>query len=411
MRPAPTPRTLAPTLALAALATTRAASGSPQDLFAYGPRPFAMGGTGAAFVTDVSSVHANPAGLSGLRERTFTLGLAGAAFALEQGGQHFAADSLAGTIIGVGLPLPFGGALRDRIGVGVGFFTPTNIIVRGRILRPETPQFVLLPDRVQSVTLQFGMGVRLPAGFSVGVGVMALAGLTGTVLVTTDATGRAGSAIDTQLTATYAPVAGVRFQRGRWRAAAVYRGALEASFGVSITATGLGVEIPTLDISGVAQYDPAQVHLEGAWETTLWTLSLGLTGKAWGAWEGPARATTPNSPAPPSPDLRHTLVPRVGVERRWTWDDGSALALRGGAFFEPSPAPLATPARQYLDNHRLAVSAGLSMSVTAAGTRYTAELFAQVHHLFSRTAPSTTGAPTSYGGNAALVGTTATVSF
>lgn len=386
------------------------AEASPQDLFGYGARPVSMGGTGAAFADDFSAVHANPAGLSRLRARSLTLGYVGTAFWLDVADRHFPGDTGSATIIGLGLPIPFGGALRDRVGLGLGFFTPTNVIVRGRITRAETPQFVILPDRVQTVALQIGLGVALPAGFRVGVGVMAMAGLTGTVLVAADASGRSSSRIDDQLVATYAPVLGVQWERGDWRFGATYRGALVANFLVSIEARDLGINLPIFNISGVAQYDPAQVQFEAAWQHRGWTTALGFTGKQWSSYPGPASATTDNSPAPPPPEFSDTVVARLGVERRWSWIDGTHVALRGGYFYEPTPAPAATASRAYLDNDRHVFAAGLSIGATAAGTRYTVDLFSQTHWLAPREASAATGV-VSHGGALLHIGTSATVTF
>ena len=51
--------------------------------------------------------------------------------------------------------VPFGGVLKDRIALGLGFFTPFDLVVRGRILYPERLQFPLA-DRTQSVAVQAG---------------------------------------------------------------------------------------------------------------------------------------------------------------------------------------------------------------------------------------------------------------
>ncbi len=402
----------APALALTAAVTfaSTAADASPQDLFGYGARLVAMAGTGASFADDYAAVHANPAGLSRLRERSLMLGYAGTGFWLDYNGGHFAADTGSATVIGVGLPIPFGGALRNRVAIGLGFFTPTNVVVRGRIIRPETPQFILLPDRVQTVALQIGLGVSLPWGFRIGGGVMAMAGLTGTVLVAADASGRASSRIDTQLVATYAPVVGAQWERGAWRVGATYRGELIARFLVSIEARDLGINLPIFNISGVAQYDPAQLQVEAAWQRAGWTVALGVTAKRWSDYPGPAAATTENSPAPPAPEFSDTLVPRAGVERRWSWADGTHVAVRGGYFYEPTPAPAATTARAFLDNDRHVFAAGLSVGATAAGTRYTVDVFSQTHWLAPRDAVTARGSA-SHGGALLHLGATATVTF
>lgn len=396
--------------ALALSLSSSLAAASPQDLFGFGPRLVSLGGTGAAFADDFSAVHANPAGLSRLRQRSLTLGYVGTAFWLDLDGRHFAADTGSATMIGVGLPIPFGGVLRDRVALGLGFFTPTNVIVRGRITRATTPQFVILPDRVQTVALQIGLGVSLPAGFRLGAGVMAMAGLTGTVLVAADASGRSSSRIDDQLVATYAPVLGAQWERGDWRVGATYRGSLVATFLVTIEARDLGISLPVFNISGVAQYDPAQLQVEAAWQHRGWTAALGVTGKRWSAYPGPSSATTDNSPVPPAAEFSDTLVPRLGVEHRWTWDDGTHVALRGGYFYEPSPAPAATAARAYLDNDRHVFAAGLSVGATAAGTRYTVDVFSQTHWLAPRDAATAT-ATVSHGGALLHIGASASVTF
>lgn len=394
-----------------ALLLCATAHASPQDLFGYGPRSLSLAGLGQTVNEDYTAVYSNPASLSAMRRREVALGFVGTAFYLQRDGAHFPADRGAATTIGLGLPVPFGGALRNRVAVGLGFFTPTEIIVRGRVLQPETPQFVNLPDRVQSIALQLGLGVDLGRGIRVGVGFMAMAGLSGAVLVTTDATGRAGSRIDTQLVATYAPIVGARWDFGAWRFGAVFRGELLARFRVTIDAPDLGVPIPTLDIAGVAQFDPAQIALEAAYTRGGFTFLAGLTGKRWSAYPGPNSATTPASPAPPAPAFSDTVVPRVGVTWHRAYDDGTTMTLRGGAFYEPSPAPPPTAARQFLDNDRLALTAGIGLTAQAARSVLSAEVFFQGHQLLPREGPDAMGNTVSFGGRVLVAGVTLGASF
>ncbi len=398
-----------PALCLLAYAST--ADASPQDLFGYGARAVAMAGTGTAYADDYGAVYANPAALSRARDRSLTLGYAGTGFGLSLDDRYFAAAPGRATVIGLSFPLPFGGVLRNRVGLGLGFFTPTDVIVRGRILRGETPQFVVLPDRVQSVALQAGVGVDVGYGVRVGAGFMALAALTGSVLVTNDASGRSTSRIDDQLIASYAPVVGASWERGAWRVGATFRGELVARFGVTISAPELGIPVPPLNIAGVAQYDPAQLQVEGAWQRNGFTVALAVTGKRWSAYPGPSEATTATSQAPPAPEFTDTLVPRVAVEHRWTFDGGPQLVARGGYFYEPSPAPAATPTRQYLDADRHAFTFGVGLSTGGAGSRFSFDAFGQVHALAAREGASVTGAPMRYGGSLWHLGVTASVTF
>jgi long-chain fatty acid transport protein len=389
-----------------------AAHATPQDLFGFGPRASAMGGTGAAFLDDYAAVYANPAALSRIRGGHLVLGYAGAAFGLRYDGGPVSADVGSATVLGVGVELPFGGILAHRVGFGLGLFNPTELVVRARIQRPEQPQFLLLPDRVQSVAIQVGLGVDLGHGLRLGVGASALAGLSGAVIITTDGGGRSSSSIDNQLTANWSPIVGVSWERGPWRVALTYRGVLVATFGVTIDARSIGVPLPILNISGVAQYNPHQLHLEGAWTRGPWVVALGVTAKHWSAFERVSDATSEGlSPLPPATGFRDTVVVRAGVERRWDLTPRTGVSVRGGLFYEPTPAPARTPERAYLDNDRLAVTAGLAMHALVGDTRFCAEIYGQFHGLVPRTGLAENGREVSYGGTLGVAGLNAMVSF
>jgi len=399
------------TLVTALVLLPAAASASPQDLFGYGPRSVAMGATGVSYVDDFSAAYANPAGASRARGRSITFGYAATGFDLAQDGAYFPADPGSATTIGLSVALPFGGFLRDRVGLAIGFFTPTNVIVRGRIVRPTTPQFTVLPDRVQSVALQIGLGLDLGYGLRVGGGFTALAALRGDVLVTNDAAGRSTTRIDNQLIASYAPIVGASWQRGAWRVGATYRGEIVARFTVLISAPELGIPIPTLNVAGVAQYDPAQLQVEASWQRWGWTVAVGVTAKQWSAYPGPTEATTPTSAPPPAPEFGDTLVPRVGVERRWSLPSEADVSVRAGYFFEPTPAPRAVPTRQLYDNDRHAITLGLGAGITGAGSRFGLDAWAQVHILPPRNGLNAAGDPTSHRGSLWHLGVSASVTF
>ena len=180
-------------LACAGLAIAREADASPEDLFGYGPRSPAMGGTGVAFSDSFEAAYTNPALLAGLREKRLTFGVIGASFDLHADGAgepgKVSYEQAKGVAIGVDLPIPFGGFLNDRIGEGAAFYTPTDALVRGRILYPETPEFPLLADRTQSLMVRIGVGIDIGYGIRVGAGFAALANIVGDVVVSTGATG------------------------------------------------------------------------------------------------------------------------------------------------------------------------------------------------------------------------------
>ena len=257
-------------LGAVAMLASRPAAASPEDLFGYGSRTSAMGATGVAHAQGHETAWHNPALASTIRENKLTLGYGGAVFALDAVGPglpgRVSTPPARGLFIGADIPIPFGGKLRDRVGIALAFYTPSDVIVRGRVLYPETTQYPLLGDRSQSLTVRGGLGADIGWGIKVGVGFAALAEIVGTVVAATDVTGRVGTRVEDQLVATYAPVLGVTWDvpgSSKLRVGVAYRGALSARFNVVVDGTKLSsIAIPLLNISGLAQYDPAQGAIE-----------------------------------------------------------------------------------------------------------------------------------------------------
>jgi long-chain fatty acid transport protein len=406
------PATLA-CLVVALLA--RAAAASPAEQFGFGPREQAMGATGAASGGGFGATFTNPALLSLGRRRQVSFGWQAARFDLRAEGPNAPGalheEGLAGSFVGAVLPVPFGGALRDRIALGIGAFTPSELIVRARVPYPEAPQFPVLADRAQCLSLSLGAGADLGAGWRVGAGAQALAALVGTVIVRTEATGRTGTVVDDQLVATYAPILGVAKELGRgWSAGITFRGELDAEFDVAVRVQDLGsLTLPELHIAGVAQYDPLQVALEVAREAGPLVVTGGVTFKRWSAFDGWARPTV-SCPAE-KPDcaalgtapagFHDTPVPRLGVAWRLLERARASGELRAGAFFEPSPAPEQTRESNTWDSDRLAVTLGWGSRLGGLDDPFRLDVYWQHHVLFERTHtkdadvdPSNAGAPT-----------------
>lgn len=427
----PRPRHAVAALAVAAgVAAAVPAQASPEDVFGFGPRSIALGATGAASGQGFETVYSNPALLSLSRERELTLGLLGAAFDLRAGGE-IPYDALKGSMIGAVLPIPFGGVLRDRITLGLGFFTPFDLVVRGRILYPETPQFPIA-DRTQSVAVQAGIGIDIGHGLRLGGGFAALAALSGNVLVATDASGRIGTVVEDTLVASYGPILGASYDIGsKYRVGLTFRGELQGRFNVVINVRDLGqIVVPPLNISGIAQYDPWQIAAEAARVDGPWRVALGATFKHWSAYPGPPEATvrcptvdpmtgepiTESCAAlvPLDPDYSDTVVPRVGVERAFAPADGVSMLVRGGYFFEPSPAPEQTREANGYDSHRSVFTLGYGLELDHPLPPIRLDLFAQVHVLHLRThqkdadvAPTNAGSPRVDSRGIILVGGTA----
>ena len=406
---------------------------SPQDVFGYGARATAMGATGAADAQGADATWGNVALLSLSKQRELTLGFEGAYLSLYARGNGLPGtmhpEPMRGTLIAGVLPIPFGGVLRDRVAFGFGFFTPSNVVVRGRVLYPETPQFSLLGDRMQSVTVQAGLGLDLGYGFRVGVGFSALAAIAGSVIVATDTSGNVGTKVDDQLVASYAKSFGASYDIGEsYRVGVAYRSSLEARFSVTIEVHDLGtLVVPPFNIAGLAQYDPAQVAFEVARVRGPVRAAVGVTYKKWSSYPGGPEATVLCPPehadckalVPAPPGYHDILVPRVGAEIDLDQGRGYALRLRAGYFFEPSPVPEQTGIGNGFDNarHVLTAGYGIELSEPIAPLRFDA--FGQFHQLVPRTHtkdasidPASAGYPKAEtGGHVIMVGLAMGVRF
>lgn len=398
-----------------ACAVARPAHASPEDVFGFGPRTMAMGGAGAALGRGFEAVWGNPALLSAERQRELNLGFLGSVFDL-RAPDRIDYHPTAGSFIGAVLPVPFGGVLKDRVTVGLGYFTPFDVIVRGRILYPERPQF-LLADRTASVAVQVALGVDVGYGFRVGAGFAALAALTGSVLVATDASGRIGTTVDDTLVAAYGPLVGVSYERKGYRAGLTFRGELSGRFNVVIDVRDLGqIVVPPLNISGLAQYDPMQFALEVARIKGPWHVVAGVTMKRWSAYPGPIEATVrcpdidPDTGEPatepcgalvPAPvNYSNTVVPRIGVERVLEPARTVSMTLRAGYFLEMSPAPEQTKEANLYDNTRSVFGLGYGIELKPPMPRLRFDVATQVQVLHPQThtkeagvSPDNPGAP------------------
>ncbi len=392
-------RWTASAVAVTALLASARLEASPADLFGVGARSQALAGAGAADAEGYEATYGNPALLARERRRRLNLGWQVATFRLRADGPAapgaLSTEALRGTQLGAVLPLPFGGALEERLTLGLAVFTPRDLIVRARLLYPERLQYPVLADRAQSLSFALGLGAALGGGLRVGVGAQVLAELVGTAVVRTDSSGRVGTVVDDQLIATWAPLAGISYQPLRGLDLGLtWRGELSASFDVVVSVFDLGaLVIPDLNIAGVAQYDPMQVEFGAAYSTGPWRWLGGLSYKRWSQFPGWQSATVRCPPRlpdcaalrPVAVDFTDTVVPRLAVELSLPLTHQSVGRVRAGWFFEPSPVPEQRGLSNVLDADRHVLTLGYGVRLLDPLPPLEVETFYQHHFLVGRT--------------------------
>jgi long-chain fatty acid transport protein len=371
---------LAVALAAGGLSSTRARSSEP-EMFGMGARSAAMAGTGVADAEGYDAAYTNPAGVVGPTRRRLTIGWVYGGYRLRLDSANHPVDATQGLVLGAALPIPFGGVLRDRVALGLGFYFPFGLVNRARAPFPDTPRLVLLDSHTQVISVLAAGAARLHERVSLGVGVLALAGLVGTIAIAPDASGRIVTASEEQLIASYAPIVGVRVRAVSWaRIGMVLRGESKSTYDLAVKnqlGGAIPIELPTLRVAGTAQFDPMQIAAEAALEPLRWlTLDVGVTWKHWSAFELPTQNATAGAPRQPPPGFHDTAVPRVAGEATMRWTHWRVHG-RAGYFFEWSPAAGAV----LLDADRHVLTAGAGIDWVGHATALQLDLFGQWHHL------------------------------
>jgi long-subunit fatty acid transport protein len=349
-------------LLLVLLAATAHASGP--DLYGLSPRSGALAGAGVADGDGWDQVYTNPAGLADAHRRTLTLGYTGARDRLFLDGQTHGVAGSNAILLGVVLPIPFGGVLKDRVTLGLGFYLPTAFVTRASAPYPDVPRLPLLDARAQVVSVMVAGGFHLHDRVDVGVGVLALAALVGNITVTEDAAGNSSTTSNQELVTKLSPVVGVRVRATPWlRLGLVYRGQSSAQYDVKIVASlgkSIPIAIPTLDIAGTAQFDPHQLHAEAAFAVRWATIMVGLGWKHWSDFPLPAKNPTTGTPPQAQPGFHDTVVPRLAVEAKKALPYGLKVVGRLGYAYEESPQAAHTQSVYVdADRHILGAGAGL----------------------------------------------------
>lgn len=348
-----------------------------------GPRSSALAGTGAADADGYDAVYENPAGLVEPTRRRLTLGFVAARYQVDMDGSRRDVESTNGAILGADIPLPFGGVLKDRIALGLGFYLPTTVLNRASAPFPDQPRLALLDERTQVVSAMAALSVRLHERVSVGAGVLVLATLIGQIKIQPDNGGRITTLAEEQIVVNYAPIIGVRVRVSpSLRLGAVFRGESKAQYDIAINSSlgsAIPLQLPVLHIAGVAQYDPMQGALEASWHPRPFlTLIGGATWKHWSAFPLPTENASLGTPAQPPPNYHDTVVPRAAMEIGRGFGP-LRLVGRAGYFFEWSPAP--RNAATLLDADRHVFTAGAGAEWTHRYGTLQLDVFGQFHEL------------------------------
>jgi long-chain fatty acid transport protein len=372
---------------LLALLAAPPAGANPLDAFGFGSRSSAMGSATTATVDDYSANYYNPAALAAAKGLRFELGYVYMKPKLTLNGADLGVDEHRGFQGGFVLP---GELFRHRVAFSIGLFLPDRQITRVRALPQSQARFVLYDNRPQRLVLSSSLAVEVFKGLFVGAGVTFLSNARGALdisgsvdLLDSDKTVLLSSVEENLVAVRYLTAGLLWHATDNLRVGLSFRDQFSLVLDVDIIVKGAIVvdgeplvEDASFKLRSLSRdlFSPRQLTLGVAWVTPRWLLELDVSWVQWSRFPPPTASVTidldipelpftiPGSERIASPDFHDIFVPRVGAEVLAHDGRHVALKLRGGYFFEPTPAGPQPGVTAYIDSHKHGLSAGLGLS-------------------------------------------------
>lgn len=327
----------------------------------------ALAGAVTARPGDTGAVSRNPGALAGVDRPVLSLGAHAGELDLWFARTGEGGRDLGRTFAGVGgglvARLPGPQWLR-RVRLGFGVHLPTSHLLRlSAPPRPDRPEFVRYGDRIGRTAVTGALGVELPWGLGLGVGVTLTPSLDTTTRVGYDATrgddpdDNVVVDADNTLRIEGAPLAGLRWEVTPELALGLaWRGeqAVSAS-GPNSTRAGALVVLTTVDFF---EFFAPEEFAAGVYAAPFEQLALSAD-VAWARWSG--FRTIHDRPATPGFD--DVVNVRLGVE----WVPRPWHRVRAGWALEPSPVPEQRAVSNFLDADRHVIGLGLGVDLEALG--------------------------------------------
>lgn len=376
-------RAFAMTAMMASVIAGTHADASVWDAYGFGARATAMGNAHVAAGQDFTAVYYNPAGLAGAPhpEVGVGLGLVYPSLSIERdrpSDPDGPSDELPAPNLGahLGLVIPLGGRIDDRLALGAGLYLPTIEVTRIDGVDPQRPHFYRYESLTDKLILAFGMAIEVHERVSLGAGVQFLGALDGNATVELDLLSQrfVRKGLQVAVEPTGAVTAGLLVTpTDDLRLGFSFRDALDLRYDITIAAIVQSVGALEVDIAGTSLYTPQQFTWGAAWDPMpSLTLTADLVWARWSIAPDPSSQLVVALDAAPlgfeelivqtdTVDLgaEDTLSPRLGVE----WRPEGAWTLRGGYGFRPTPLPAQTGPYNHIDSDAHQISAGVAWRV------------------------------------------------
>jgi long-chain fatty acid transport protein len=235
-----------------------------------------------------------------------------------------------------------------------------------------------------------------------GAGLRALSTLSGSAVVE-QGDERTTTRVESTLEPELAPVLGVSgFFGERGVLSLVFRGPLRADFDVRLAAVDLGAtQLPAMNLSGVAHYDPLGLELEYAHRFGPLRALGGVSYRRYRDTPQLLPRTVdcpPERPEclaleAPEPNLHDVLEPHAAVSYELSLTRSAKATLRAGYAYLPSPIPEQVGEPNLLDAARHRLGLGYGVALAAPLPELELDVAARLERLAERTHNKVTSVP------------------
>jgi len=357
------------------------------DLHGFGARGAGVANALTAVADDYTATYYNPAGLTVRKRAHYGLGVSWILPGLSVDTDLAEPDPAPrppemNVGLHMGVLVPIGGKVGNRLAVGLGIFHPALQFTRVEAFDPARPQFYLYQSLPDKLLVAPAVAFELDPRLSIGVGLQILAFLEGTADASVSLENRRfrRRALSVDLIGAAAPTAGLLYRpTDTLRIGLCYRKDLDFSYSLPVDLQIEDVGTLVLDIRGTVLYTPHQLSLGAAQSSAdgSTTVMAGLTWAMWSMAPDPSAQVDvvlhgeDDTEAPPlevhsAPvDLGadDILISRIGAEHRLS----ERMTVRGGYSYRPSPLPLPTGRTNYVDSPAHTGAAGLTWRTGGSG--------------------------------------------
>ncbi|MBI4209258.1 MAG: outer membrane protein transport protein [Deltaproteobacteria bacterium] len=409
------------------------ASGS-WDNFGLGARASGMGSAFTGVADDGSAVFYNPAGITQVDKASAVVGGVYGQFAIDFNGSEQSIREWQGADLGIGIKVPFGGFLTNRIYFGLGVHLGMPKLLQEHVTPRTAQPFYFRYEDAQRMAANVILGIRLLKGLSIGGGASGLLHMNRMSFdLGSDASGAGTVSSDLAGLLAISPLGGIFLEPGQWspslkrlRIGAVYRTQNDIENRLSTSIVLSGISIPFV-INQDLSVDPEQAALGASY---LFGKSLlfatDITWKNWSSIPSPY-VTIPFGGIiddlgldldiiAPEIKFKDTYVPRAGLEYTFFPDEKDHFIARAGYWFEESPVPPQTGETNLLDNDQHVITAGAGLVIgkffkSELDPPFSADLSLQYHLLEDRKVTKDDGTTTDTEGSFWVAGFSATIRF